>query len=1090
MRPNRGMRVIVPIFEPLENRQLLDGSAPVFATPMTDQFMAVDGGLTLGVNGFDVDGDALTITAVSDNPNLEITIPTGNRYATLHFTQSNGVTAIGDIVVQLFDNRSLMATSRFVTLATNAVNLDGTLNPSGIPFYTNVAVHRVIEDFMIQTGDTVNGDGTGGSELGTFNDTFDPVLSFSGIGVLAMANSGVNTNDCQFFITTGTAPWLDQVHMIFGQVVSGWDVLETLNTVHTDSNNSPDQSPYDPPRLASVQVVEDAHDGTVTMQYTDKAGGVSHVTIRLDDGNGNITEQTITVQAMGISDPGLLRVTPGEAGGFTASMNGYTDGGTLDWTVYTTLTGASVAVDDTTGEVSITSPAGYEGVFQVILGLTISGDQRMATRSFFVASQASEDQQVIAGLPSSTGATEYSSDVVGNLVYLACGNAGIEVYDATDPAQPLLLGSYNTAGEARNIKVVGDYAFVSDTFNGLVTLNVSNPADITLISTTPVGGSAALGLDARDGLLYVASYADGLNVYDISNPAQIALVGNIANLFKDSSRNWVRFTQAMDVALYGDYAYVTEYIAGAVVVLNVSNPASMKYVRYFFSAGYTWGIDVCDNRLYVANVSAGLLVYSLSKPAKPKLLGQMAVSDFACFVSVYNQMAVVGTGQSGFWFIDVHNPKAMTMLYHLASTGAGGQATAMGSTLVLPMSSSGAILMDAGDLIQRITVESSLTITDSAGTAITIKASKALVYAYMTAPEGGDIDHIEIVPLSAGASRVKITTKGAAKDTRSTVNAIHVSGALKSLTAKTINLNGDFTADGMVKSLALGNLTGGTIVLPAAPVGDTRSKAVLTFDRLSEASIISDIPIKSLTMTDWIDVDAIRDEVTAPWLGKLSVKGSKKRVISGDFAADLMLNQDNAATAKNILGKVAIAGDWGDDIQTIIDGSYDAAAYESIWDINGNVGSVTVKGSAGNVILRAAGSIGRIAVAAAGHADFLAGISDAAERHAANVDEFENMLATIKSFKTTGIKVSKGQAAPAFLFLDSSLSASKIGTVKFLNADFDNGGQSFGVFARSTGTGKEIRSVTCINTLTKERISWRKSPQLFPLGDLVVDLLN
>ena len=107
--------------------------------------------------------------------------------------------------------------------------------------YKNCAFHRVIKDFMIQGGDFVNGDGTGCvSVYGSKFDDEPYVGRHTGPGLLSSANSGPNTNGCQFFITCAKTEWLDDKHVVFGRVLGdGMLVVRKVENVATGGGNKP-----------------------------------------------------------------------------------------------------------------------------------------------------------------------------------------------------------------------------------------------------------------------------------------------------------------------------------------------------------------------------------------------------------------------------------------------------------------------------------------------------------------------------------------------------------------------------------------------------------------------------------------------------------------------------------------------------------------------------------------------------------------------------------------------------------------------------------------------------------------------------------
>ena len=150
------------------------------------------------------------------------------------------VTSRGAFKAQLMPDHAPITVANFVDLATGKREWrdprDGSRKSE--PLYDGTVFHRVIPNFMIQGGDP-EGTGRGGPGY-RFEDEVPPGgPSFDRPGLLAMANSGPNSNGSQFFVTVAATPWLTGKHTIFGEVVEGMDVVEAIATTETGAQDRP-----------------------------------------------------------------------------------------------------------------------------------------------------------------------------------------------------------------------------------------------------------------------------------------------------------------------------------------------------------------------------------------------------------------------------------------------------------------------------------------------------------------------------------------------------------------------------------------------------------------------------------------------------------------------------------------------------------------------------------------------------------------------------------------------------------------------------------------------------------------------------------
>ncbi|WP_109300439.1 peptidylprolyl isomerase [Aquimarina sp. AU474] len=180
------------------------------------------------------------------------------------------ITNQGTAVAKLYSKQTPITVANFVALAEGTHSMVDSIY-AGKKFYNGIVFHRVIKDFMIQGGDPL---GTGAGDPGyKFPDEIVDSLSHKSKGILSMANSGPNTNGSQFFITLKDTPWLNGKHTIFGEIVIGQDVIDSIGVTKT----GPRDKPASEIKMLEVNIIrkgKDAKAFDANGLFTDKLKGI------------------------------------------------------------------------------------------------------------------------------------------------------------------------------------------------------------------------------------------------------------------------------------------------------------------------------------------------------------------------------------------------------------------------------------------------------------------------------------------------------------------------------------------------------------------------------------------------------------------------------------------------------------------------------------------------------------------------------------------------------------------------------------------------------------------------------------------------
>ncbi|MBD2417171.1 DUF4347 domain-containing protein [Anabaena cylindrica FACHB-243] len=318
--------------------------------------------------------------------------------------------------------------------------------------------------------------------------------------------------------------------------------------------------------------------------------------------------------------------------------------------------------------------ATYQGVFIPILvgewdrlsyanALTVVGNYAYAVGDRLdIIDISNPAQPIVKGSYKISGGL--SVQVVGNYAYVADDDKGLQIIDISNPTKPTLKGSYDTPSYARDVQVVGNYAYVTDRDSGLQIIDISNPITPTLKGNYDTS-DGVYGVQIVGNYAYVAGGDSGLSIINISNPSTPTLKGNY-----DTPG------YANGVQVVGNYAFVAD--GSGLQIINISNPSTPTLKSNYDTPGYAWDVQVVGNYAFVADYDKGLEIIDISNPSTPILKGNYDTSDYpygVTGVQVVGNYAYLADNGLGLSIIDISNPSIPTLKgnYDIAGIAYGVQ---------------------------------------------------------------------------------------------------------------------------------------------------------------------------------------------------------------------------------------------------------------------------------------------------------------------------------------------------------------------------------------------------------------------------------
>ncbi len=244
------------------------------------------------------------------------------------------------------------------------------------------------------------------------------------------------------------------------------------------------------------------------------------------------------------------------------------------------------------------------------------------------------------GFYDSTG-SPYDIKVVGDLVYLASVMGGLQIYDVSNPSQPVLRGTLPFPVRAYGVDVQGPYAYIADIRAGLRIVDVSSPASPVQVGAHSTPGMA-FDVTVSGDYAYLADRFGGLRIFNVANPTSPVEVGFI-----------IPGSETLSVAVVDSYAFLANYYTGMVVV-DVQNP-SLPTISAIYDTSDAYGIQISGAYAYVADGGNGLHIFDITNPSAPIRVGGFDTPGWSRSLRVVGTLVYIADWSTGLSVVDASN---------------------------------------------------------------------------------------------------------------------------------------------------------------------------------------------------------------------------------------------------------------------------------------------------------------------------------------------------------------------------------------------------------------------------------------------------